>query len=395
MENIKDLKILYITFSPIDMNTSATIRNQALLKGFVKNVSTIDLLTISAENSNNYFDSTLNNIDGVNIIKLKQNSFYSSLVKKDDSFKGVLKKSILPIARRIYHSLNLFDNSILIAKKIPKSVLPLDYYDIIISSSDPKSSHIAAKNLIGLGLKYGKWIQYWGDPLSIDITKKSIHPKWYVRKVEQEIIRMADRIVYVSPFTLREQKKIFVKLSKKMIFLPIPYLKPKFDNNNQENHKEIALGYFGDYDSSVRDISFLYKYAANSGKPLVIAGNSDLNLNSKENIKIYPRISQREITKLETESDILICILNKKGTQIPGKIYHYAATDKPILVILDGDYSKEIADYLKSFNRYYLCNNNEHDIEKAIDEIEKRKIKWKPSPQLCPELIAKKIIENL
>lgn len=395
MKNVKHLKILYITFSPIDMNTSATLRNRALIKGLVKNGSKIDLLTISADNTNNYFDSIFKNTDDVNIIKLRQNVLYSSLVKKENGLKGILKQNILPFVRKIYHSFNLFDNSIFIAKKLEKSILPSDYYDIIITSSDPKSAHVAAKNLIKTGLNYRKWVQYWGDPLSIDITKKSFHPKWYVRRVEKEIIKMADRVVYVSPFTLKEQKKLFLKYSKKMIFLPIPYLEPKFIENKHKYEEKIILGYFGDYQSSVRDIDSLYKYARKSGIGLIMAGNSDLKLNSSENITIYPRLNQEEITKLETESDILVCILNKKGTQIPGKIYHYAATNKPILVILDGEYMKEIKDYLNSFDRYYICNNNENDIEKAINKILKQDNKWEPSPHFSPEEISKRIIENL
>lgn len=393
MGNKKKIKILYITFSPIDMNTSATIRNKALIKGLVKNGAKIDLLTLTAARDNNYFDSIVDSIDGVNIIKLKQNAAYLAMVKHDESLKGKLKKKILPIARRIYHSFNLYDNSILVAKNIGKDILPSDYYDIIITSSDPKTSHIAAQKLIDLGLNYGKWIQYWGDPLSIDITNKSLYPKWYVRKVEENIIKMADTIIYVSPFTLREQMKLFPKYSEKMSFLPVPYLEPKFSKNKQEYNKKITLGYFGDYHSSIRDIRPLYEFAKKSGDGLIIAGNADLNLKSSENVTIYPRLCLEEITKLETVSDILVCILNKRGTQIPGKLYHYAATNKPILVILDGEYRKEIADYLRSFNRYILCDNNEQDIKQAINKIKGQNYTWEPSPYFSPEAIAKKFLE--
>ena len=396
MNQNKVLRILYITFSPIDTNTSATLRNMALIKGLVKNNSIIDLLTLTAIDSINYYDNMVNKLENVNIISLPQNKAYSSLIEIDNNLKGKIKKAILPYLRKIYHSFNLFDNTIYVATKVDINKIPSDYYDIVISSSDPKSSHIAAEKLISSGLKYGKWIQYWGDPLTIDITNRSIHPKWYIKKIEENIISKSDIIVYVSPFTLAKQKKMFPNDSHKMTFIPTPYLQPRFfENNKKKNSQNLTLGYFGDYKTTIRDIGPIYRYAKNSGHRLIIAGNSDVELMPTKNIIIYPRITQKEITKLEEESDILVCILNKKGTQIPGKIYHYGATNKPVLILLDGDYKSEISDYLSSFNRYILCENKESAIGDALNKVTQQKKHWEPSPHFSPESIGQQFINLL
>lgn len=78
----------------------------------------------------------------------------------------------------------------------------------------------------------------------------------------------------------------------------------------------------------------------------------------------------KETEKYEEDADLLIVLLNKKGTQIPGKIYHYAGTNKPILIILDGDRKEEIKEYLSLFNRFYFCENNERTRNRAIHKNE-------------------------
>ncbi len=55
----------------------------------------------------------------------------------------------------------------------------------------------------------------------------------------------------------------------------------------------------------------------------------------------------------------MVCILNKSGTQIPGKLCNYAGTNKTILVLVDGDCGKEIQSYFKKFNIYIFVNNKE------------------------------------
>ena len=131
-------------------------------------------------------------------------------------------------------------------------------FDIIISSSDPKSSHLIAESLIynnpGIAKK---WIQYWGDPFASDINKKSYLPDFLIKKEEERIISKSDMVIYVSPFTLEKQKELYPKYASKMVFFPIPYLKkieyPKTNNVN------LVLGYYGDYRKKDRNILPLYE----------------------------------------------------------------------------------------------------------------------------------------
>lgn len=380
------MKILFVTLSPIDSTFSTSFRNRAIIKGLLELSHEIDLVTINADTSN----ISINNIEileSLNIIridkKIKTVGYSNSRSKT--------KKKVYEWTRRIYHHLFPYDTSYFILKDIDISVLPKDSYDIIISSSDPKTSHLAAKQIIKKGIKYKKWVQYWGDPFASDITKKLLYPKRYILHLENNILKGADKIVYVSPLTLEDQMKHFGKLARKMSFLPIPYEKPKlFDEIIEDIY---IVGYFGYYLSHVRNILPLYKAIANIGSTvqLNIVGGTDLDLKERQNISIYP--ISNNIIEHEKKSNLLIVVLNKFGSQIPGKLYHLAATNKPILVILDGEKKEKIKSYLETFDRFIMCDNTVESIKYTIKRIIFEKKQFVPCLKLMPKTIAKSLID--
>lgn len=392
------MKVLFVTLNPVEMNSSAAIRNNAVIHGLIQNGADIEVLTIPPLKRASFFDETIVWPENILINRLEDEVFYTNLVSKNIDKNNRLKKVILRYIKLGFHKFSLFDYTMRIAKRVTLKNVKSDYYDIIISSSDPKSSHYAVKELISKGLKYGKWIQYWGDPFSTDITNKTLLPKGYIRNIEKKILNSADSIIYVSPFTLKEQVKLFPKLKNKMHFYPIPFSERKISKERRTGEK-FTLAYLGDYYSNVRNITPLYnavKKNFDSDVELRIAGNTDMEIEKSENIEILPRITQEEVKKIEEKSDLLVCVLNSRGTQIPGKVYHYAATDKPILVIVDGDKDKihEICKYIESFNRFIICNNNEVEIRRTIKLIKEKKIPLQTSPPsfLRAKEISKKMI---
>ena len=128
---------------------------------------------------------------------------------------------------------------------------------------------------------------------------------------------------------------------------------------------------------------------------LYICGHSDLNLKSTTNIQVHGAVSYKEAINMEEKCDILVCICNSKGTQIPGKIYYCAGYNKPIIIVLDGEYKKELKEYFETFNRYILCENNEDSILKAFTEAKAQigKQQYIINEQLTPEYMAYKILQ--
>lgn len=384
------MKILYITTMPIEYSASANIRNLAVIKGLNEIGYKVDVLCSEIGDGINYVDKSFNSnyINKVIRIQTVKTTKSGNNLGKINIFK----KTIIMIIKKMFEYFSIYDNRKFLLYKFNVNLIK-DRYDIIISSSDPKSSHLLAKKILKKNPKLAnKWIQYWGDPFAIDINRKTIYPSFFIRFLEKNILKLANKIIYVSPLTLTAQKTTYKTVKNKMCFIPIPFVNEKIYLNNEKiNYR---LGYYGDYKSNDRNIIPLYRAVSDSKKYyLNICGDSDYNLQGKHNIKILPRQDSKTIDKLEENTDILIVICNKLGTQLPGKIFHYAATNKPILIILDGNKKNEIKTYLSKYNRYIFCENNKTSIIKNIEKIFSENKEYFPCKDFNCKNVAKEIIK--
>ncbi|KAA0955536.1 glycosyltransferase family 4 protein [Sporosarcina sp. ANT_H38] len=383
------MKVLFICMFPVEANNSAMMRNLALVNGLLSNKCEVDFVTITASENVQAVNKN-EKLDGFNIIKLKGNDLYNTVTSVKNGGKSVFKSLAISILRKVYHKVTIYDHTLKIAQQIDINRLNQKEYDLVISSSDPKTSHIAAINLMNQGLKYKKWIQYWGDPMAMDITNRSIYPNLYLRSIERKLLKDADQIIYVSPCTYEAQKQTFPELAEKMSFVPIPYREQRI--YPETKNAKFLIGYFGAYMKISRNLEPLYTTCDHLRQniDLIIMGESDCEFAEKENITVYPR---GNISEYEAKADLLVCVLNKVGTQIPGKIYHYAATNKPILIILDGENKETIRTYLEPYNRYIFCENNKEDIERIIKEIIEHPVQYNPCKAFDSRMIAERILE--
>ncbi len=124
----------------------------------------------------------------------------------------------------------------------------------------------------------------------MDITRKNIYPRFILRVLEKKILKNANKIIYVSPFTLKQQQNLFPSFKTKMMFLPPAYA---ISSHNQQNNKKdksqndkYVISYIGSYPSKIRNIMPLYdaiKKLNNSFKTYII-GDSDISLQQTANI---------------------------------------------------------------------------------------------------------------
>lgn len=384
------MKILYITSYPLEYSSSANMRNIALIKGLIENGNEVHTLSTSLDKESSLYDNSLLNINISKRYWIELGNIHKKMqIKKSQN----LKKKLIDIAYKIYMKVNLYDSRAKLSKKVNDLKID-DKYDLIISSSDPKSAHLFAEELIKSNPTITKkWFQYWGDPFANDINRRSWLPKSIVKKEENRLLNLCDKVIYVSPFTLEEQKKTYSKVKEKMFFLPIAYIEEKrFSNQKNDN---IAIGYFGDYKKNDRNIKELYDCCKKYNYKLYIAGNSDISLESTNNINVMPRQKKSVIEEYEEKCDILVCICNKKGTQIPGKVYHYSCTNKPILILLDGDNHEKMKKYFESYDRFCISYNNLNNIHTEIEKIRKDKKTYEPCEKLNSKNIAKQLIEEM
>lgn len=368
-KNNKLKTALVVKLTPIELLDSAVMRMIGVVNGLCENGYDVTILATP------FFGELTHELQPClqrsKVIRLGSggSTVYNSL-----GSGSKIKKSIRNILSKTARKLYPYDNSYAYLKYVNIKMLPEDQYNVVISLSDPKTSHLAVKKLIMQGFKYSKWVQYWGDPFTYDITSELIYPKFMKKSVERELMGNADRIVYVSPFTLEVQKNAFKNKADKMYCCVPPYLKTRLVE--KEENGRFDVGYFGSYMTVARNILPLYEACAEIDDiHMTIVGNGDVTLEGKENITVLPR---GEVEKMEDNTDLLVCILNSRGTQIPGKIYHYAATNKAILVITDGENGDRIREFLSEFDRYYFCKNDKDSIIKAISEIKNDTRKWTP-----------------
>lgn len=377
-------KILVIYHSTYNDMASSAKRTLSLIKGLVDNGFQVDFLTQVADSPAFNANAEDDLIKKVNIILLDSGKPFSHI-----KYSKSIKAKILTKAAIVYRMVFIFGHAKKAAKNVKIDILPSREYEYVIAVSDPKTSHIVLNSLLRQGLMAKKVIEYWGDPLATDITLKSIYPKWLLRRIEKKQLELAKKIVYTSPFTLKLQKRLFPELAEMMSFVPSANINQNIYPKN--SNEKFTAGYFGAYHSSVRNIIPLYDACKNLADKvkLQIVGDSDISLPEVRNINVLPR---GDISEYEKKADLLVCVLNKRGTQIPGKVYYNASTNLPVLVVVDGDDRDEMKEYLRSFNRFYICDNNIESIETAINEIMESSKEWLPCSNLKPTVVAKEII---
>lgn len=381
-------RILVIKLAPYDSLVSSNMRMLALMKGLDQLGYSMDLL--STPKSNVLVDNDMSDypfLDRVNIVYTGQSNLYEAVVARRKS--GIVGK-LYPIAKKIYHRLSLYNHTDKVAKAISIDILPQREYEYVIAVSDPKTTYIALQVLLQQGLKAKKIIEYWGDPLYGDVTQKAIYPAFVLKREERRFLSLANKIVYTTPMTLKMEQKTYPEYADRMVCIPTANATQKiYDDPRNDVY---TVGYYGGYKSTVRNIMPLYQafHKLIGIAKLNLVGDTDLNLVSTVNIIVKPRGVVKE---LEEKTDLFVCVLNNSGTQIPGKIYHMAATNRPILVVLDGEMKESIAEYLKTFNRYVTCENTAEDIEKAVRSIMADTRVWAPCERLEPEQIGAEMLQ--
>lgn len=385
------MKILYVVSRPLQINTSASVRNRATILGLLENGHEIHVFTTEPDVNHPAYDSSL--------VPQGITATYVRLNGAQTFARFSRKISFLKSIRRFIYKLmsksEIYDNLKGIIYHIDKVDLS-NSYDVIISSSDPKSSHLFVKKLLDSNRKVfnGRWIQIWGDPFLGDITLGKNKQIKKIKKEESDLIAAADKVIYVSALTLEEQKKLYPISSDKMTYCPIPYSeKIIYSLRDLKTISPLELIYCGDYNSSVRNLLPLYK-AVNSmdNVHLTICGNSDKPLKSTDKVTVFGRVSYSKVKELEEKADILIHLSNLSGSQIPGKIYQYSGTNKPIMFILDGNEDLLLKQF-KQYDRFEFARNELQSISNSIKKIIQDNILKKPLDDFSKSIIANQILK--
>lgn len=374
------MKILVINGECIQTNTSANLCHLAYIRGLLKASHEVSLL--SADGRDYALDPSM-----VIPPEVKQYSYYGvslyeklSLRKKTSSSAQPLgitataeKPSRPGLKRRIKDFLlSLYGVHGIYATFARKAMAfrSDEEYDYVLSVSTPVTSHLIAHNLLKSGnVKAKHWIQIWEDPWYSDAY--GFNDKDKVFKEEKRLLSFAEKVCYVSPLTLKNQQRLYPESAHKMFWQPLPfyYQSEPVDASGFDRNR---YGYFGDYAPAARDLRPFYEAAKQTGIEVNICGNPSNLFPSTGNIHIHPRLPLDKLKPIEDQTNVLIFLCNRKGGQIPGKIYQYSASNKTVLFILDGTEEEQevLHEFFGKFDRFIFCRNTVEDIARAIREIE-------------------------
>ena len=379
---------------PIEYNSSAMLRCRAIIEGLIEGGNDVKCFAPFPDTKSKYYSPTvLNNFTLFNYGD-RNKTFNSEEIVH--SKKG-LKQRIKRIAYKIYKKYDVFGSSVLYLKykKEISNELKKGKYDLLLSFSDPMPAHMIA-NYCKKRNKSIRYVQQWGDPLAADTIGKTALPFWIRKRIEKRMLRFADKVCYVSPFTCEEQKNLFRSFADKMFFLPTPYLKYQInDCAISKKAKPLCFGYFGSYSSTARNIIPFYNAACRMKEMnFYIIGDSNVVLNSTSNVIVKNRMNHDELSSFFENVDVVVCLMNIKGNQIPGKVYHDASTTKDILLIKDGEFGDKIESFFSKYNHYTFVDNEEQAILNLLMDYAKKGVPIRtPVEDFDPKVVAKQLIE--
>lgn len=346
-------KLLFVSSGLMTSSTSAAIRNRRLVGELVKyfDVCAID---ISPRGS-----SISHEIEGAHGF-LVQSGVYSTEnigFSEENNFLFRVRQWLKSFVRCVVPDkysieLLLYDFSSVF------SDVPV--FDVVLTSSDPKGVHACLfnssfrKRFIGGGTKI---IEYWGDPWYGDIN---FHTNGITRCLERKIFSRADDVVFNSLATYSEKSDGCKGISR------FHFLSRGVNGNVNElpdtlhwHFDSVRLLYAGDYFSVSRNLSPLINAVNGLDVYLSVVGDGDFSGPVPANVKLSGRVDPGEVQCLMCDTDVLIVLLNRAGGQIPGKLYDYASSDRPVVVLYDDE---RLLEHIPFFDRFVFVRNEESAI---------------------------------
>ena len=265
------------------------------------------------------------------------------------------------------------------AIKAAKKIIEQEHIDLIYSSSPPHSLQLIAQKIAKQNKI--KWVADFRDPWSELVHYQSYKRTWLTRKIdshfEKSVFRSADRLVaaandYATCIKTHVDRKIEVIYNG---YDPSDFPKPK-----SRNTEDFLITYTGELSEDRIPHALLRALSRleHSNIKLQFIGNTcpelkqeiqQLNLGNKVILKPYmPHIAS--IAELQ-QSDLLLLVINQvangKGI-VPGKIFEYLGTRKPILCL--GDPTGEAGEIIKTTNSgFCIAHHNEEEIFTLLSRL--------------------------
>jgi len=255
-------------------------------------------------------------------------------------------------------------------------------YDVVISSSDPASSH-----LVGLFLREWfrrPWIVDFGDPFVFDPEYNfPAWRRWVNTEIQKQILRRADEVIV----TTEETKEIFLQGFPFLNHTHVHVIPGGFDQREFEEvmpsiSDKFRIVYTGAFHKNIRNPRIFFealKLIKESRERLflevLIAG--DVNVEHVDYVQkeglgeivVFLGLRpHREVIALQKGASVLLLLGNRGGLQLPSKVFEYIGAKRPILVV-QGDEHDIAANMIRNIGRGVIVENNPRMIADSIKQL--------------------------
>lgn len=271
-------------------------------------------------------------------------------------------------------------------KRVLNKIIELDNmnnYSIIFTISQPFQSHYIGEKFKELKGNCIKWIVFEFDPYSFNNDIKVSYPhrrRMYID--EKRIFEKSDGVILTPELYNFYKNKNYIDLTSRVYELPFANLEQiKIDTTKVEGDftkkNRINCIFTGQLYDKIRNPKFLLNIFSAIEKDIqliMITNFSQDKIKSyvdDDKIPIVIPLQNRDTALYNLmKADILINIGNTVEYQVPGKIFEYMSTGKPII-----HFSKIKNDpaikYLEKYPKVLIVNEWDNNNGKYIVEIEK------------------------
>ncbi len=255
------------------------------------------------------------------------------------------------------------------------NLLRRNRYDILLTSSEPRTSH-----LIGYLLKKRSgipWLGDYGDPwiYHIPYQPEPRLKRKFLRQAETRILRRLDAITVATEGIKRQYLDEYPFLNGSKVYVVRQgFDQELLDGLEGEKTSPFRIVYCGSFHPTLRDPSIFFEAMREvvasdievliAGRPsrFVEAVNGRFETNK---VRYVGFLDHKEALRLEKSATILLHFGNASAIQIPGKIYEYLGAGKPILCIR-GCEEDPIAQMVTSHGFGIAVDNNLQEIKEAV-----------------------------
>jgi len=249
------------------------------------------------------------------------------------------------------------DLSKLWSRKVSRNKIVNEYVqnaDVVISSSPPESSHLAALKIAEKAK--AKFIvdmrDGWLDEPLKPLLKSSALWRWREGFIERKVLEKADCIFVTSKIWEKLLVKRYPKLLEKVTLLTNSYPENYQSGEAAKTNGELVLVHTGSFSksSSKRKIEIVLnlilgsiEHCASSGKLLLIGKLEEFELHKAREVKnkfekhnwsleTIAHVPKNEMFQYINEANGLV-LLSVSEAAIPSKVFEYIPSRKPFLVI--------------------------------------------------------------